>query len=130
MDMKILNPPQSYIDFRCALYSWENKGDYQYKEEFDSIRSKFYKEFKDAEEEIKKFCNEIYEARINMDMPKEKFEIREDDGKKHGRIVEGMIYDIQYLRDKGKLLKRKIYYANQGVFGIHTKVESEEEIPF
>jgi hypothetical protein len=140
----ILNPPGSYIKWRCAIHEWEHNPS-NTKEDFDQIKKKFYKEFPDSQTEVRNFCNAIIEARYELNLPVEKFEIREDDGKKHGRVVSGMIYDIEYWLERGVIKQRKTYMANQGVFGIRNEVkeykptrdrkveasgEIEEEVPF
>ena len=119
--MDILNPPQSYINWRCATHNWERSSD-STPEEFKRIRNKFYAEFPDTEDEIIRFCNWLINARNEGSLPIERFEIRESDGKLHGRVVSGMIYDIEYWRDKGQVKRRKIYTEDQGQFSRQTEM--------
>ncbi len=115
MNINILNPPKSYIDWRCVIHAWEENHQNS-KEEFDSIKRKFYgnDEYKNQESEILEFCKELNEARQDRSLLFEKREIREKDGKTYGHVVSMMIYDIQYWREKGQIKSRKIYMAEQG----------------
>jgi len=100
--MDILNPPKSYIEFRCAIHRLVDK-------EIDDAKVKFYKTFPNVKEEILNFFNWLYEARNKMSLPVEKIEIRESDGHKHGKVKTMMIYDIEYWREGGEIKQRKIY---------------------
>lgn len=106
--MDILNPPKSYIDWRCSTHDWEVDPNSTV-EEFESIQKKFYKQFNGVRDEIETFCKELELARRSRSLPIEKIELREGDGKKRGNVVPAMIHDIQYWRVKRNLFKRKIY---------------------
>ena len=107
--MDILNPPKSYIDWRCTIHDWENNPN-NTKEQFDSIRKKFYekKEYEGCENEILEFCRWLHKARNEMSLPIEGVAIRED-GIKTRQICRMMIYDIYYWRKEGKLWWQKQY---------------------
>ena len=132
--MNILNPPQNYIDYKCAVHRLEGT-------EFEEAKRKFYKQ-NHCEEEIHQCFNWLYNARNEFSLPIEKIEIREADGKKHGRIVPMMIFDIEYWMENGRIMNRKIYMGDQGEFsesGEKSKIvdhkmraagEDEDEVPF
>ena len=101
--MNILDPPKTYIDFRCALHGIPD-------DEINQKKRKFYEKANDgAKEEIIKFTNWLIDARIAMILPTEKIEVREADGKKHGRVEEMMIYDIEYWIEGNRIRQKKIY---------------------
>jgi hypothetical protein len=100
--MDILNPPKSYIEYRCTIRGLADK-------ELEDARSKFYRSFPDTKEEIAQFFSWLYEARHDYSLPVEKIELRENDGKKRGNVQPMMIYDIEYWKEKGQTKQRKIY---------------------
>ena len=137
--MDILNPPKSYINWRCTTHDWESARD-STPEKFNKIRDAFFKQFPDAEEEIRQFSKWLENARNERTLPYEKIEIRESNGKKHGHIVRIMIYDIQYWREGKQVRNKKIYMVNQGDLAVEEakkidlKMRSagdyQEEVPF
>ncbi len=100
--MDILDPPKAYIDFRCAIRNANP-------EQFQFMMKKFYESNRGTESEIIEFCNWVHESRHNGTLPSERVEIREMDGKKHGRVVPMMIYDIDYEIRGKDIIRRKIY---------------------
>ena len=114
--MNILNPPKNYIDFRCAVHGLDGR-------EYDEAKAKFYKAF-NCKEEVVGFYNWLCEEKQKMSLPVEKIEVREDDHKKHGRVVPMMIYDIDYWREHGTIKQRKTYVIFE-----RPKEKSIEELP-
>jgi len=107
--MNILEPFKSYIDFRCYTHGLSGP-------ELSNAQEKFYKKHSDYKGEIIKFSNWLKEQREGLLLPFEKIEIREQDGKKHGRVVEAMIFDIEYWIENNQVKRRKIYSNDQGIF--------------
>jgi len=114
--MNILNPPKNYIDFRCAVHGLDGR-------EYDEAKAKFYKAF-NCKEEVVGFYNWLCEEKQKMSLPVEKIEVREDDHKKHGRVVPMMIYDIDYWREHRTIKQRKTYVIFE-----RPKEKSIEELP-
>jgi hypothetical protein len=125
--MNILNPPKSYVDYRCYTHDWEMEDDPP-KGELEQVRSKFYKQFPGAKEEVKRFCSWLHDARHDETLPIEKIEVRESDYKKHGQVVSMMIFDIQYWRDEGRIKMRKIYVPLEKVLYQHIPPAPSKEI--
>ncbi len=135
--MDILNPPQSYINWRCATHDWERDPDSS-PDEFNRIRKAFYKEFPDTEEEIKQFCNWLVDARQSGGLPVEQIEVRSSGG----RATKAMIYDIEYWRERGHIKRRKVYMGNQDQFSGQSEIvvkkdqkmraagDYQDEVPF
>jgi hypothetical protein len=135
--MNILKPPKNYIDYRCYVHGLSGQ-------ELVDAQAKFYKKHPEWRPEIINFFNWMIEQRNLGLLPVEKIEVRENDGKKHGRVVSAMIYDIEYWIENNKIKQRKVYIADRGVFGADVvqeraevrdkKMEStgehEEEVPF
>lgn len=107
--MEILNPPKSYIDYRCYIHGLSGQ-DLAY------ASDKFYKKHSEDKGEIVRFFDLIKDQREKRLCPFEKIEVREEDGKKHGRVETGMIYDIDYWIEGNVIKQKKIYMADQGVF--------------
>jgi hypothetical protein len=107
--MEILNPPKSYIAYRCYIHGLSGQ-------ELSYAQDKFYKKHSENKGEIVRFFNLIKDQREKRLCPFEKIEVREEDGKKHGRIETAMIYDIEYWIEGNKIKQKKIYMADQGVF--------------
>jgi hypothetical protein len=107
--MNLLDPPKSYIDYRCYVHGLSGQ-------ELSSAQEKFYRKHSEYKGEIVRFCDWIKEQRENKLMLIEKIEVRENDGKKHGRVVSAMIYDIEYWIENNQIKQKKIYIAKQGVF--------------
>lgn len=100
--MEIFNPPQSYINYRCYVHGLSGS-------ELSISQEKFYKKNSDQKTEICNCFNWLEIRRIEFSLPYENIEIRESDGKKHGYIMNMMIYDIEYWIETGRLKQRKIY---------------------
>jgi len=107
--MEILNPPKNYIDYRCYVHGLSGQ-------ELSSAQEKFYKKHPEWKAEIIRFFNWMMNQRNENLLPYEKIEVREQDCKKHGRVVEAMIFDIEYWIENNQIKLRKIYMGNQGVF--------------
>lgn len=107
--MSILNPPKSYVDYRCYIHGLSGN-------ELISAQDKFYKKNYEYRGEISRFLNYIDESRQFGNLPFEKVEIKDLDGKKRGNIQNIMIYDIEYWIEGGRIKQRKIYMGEQGQF--------------
>ena len=107
--MDILNPPKNYIDYRCYVHGLSGQ-------ELSSAQEKFYKKHSEYKGEIQRFFDWMENQRNIWALPYEKIEVREQDGKKHGRVVSGMIYDIEYWIENNQVKWRKIYIGKQGLF--------------
>ena len=107
--MNILNPPKSYVDYRCYIHGLSGL-------ELSNSQEKFYKKNSEYRGEISRFFNYLDDARQTSSLPFEKIEIRGTDGKKRGKVVSAMIYDIEYWVEGGSIKQRKVYTANQGKF--------------
>jgi len=118
--MEILNPPKSYIDYRCYVHELSGP-------ELVNAQEKFYKKHPEWRSEIIRFFNFMIDQRNSGSLPIEKIEIRENDGKKHGRVVSAKIYDIEYWIENNEIKMRKIYIANQGVFGSNIIMREERQ---
>jgi hypothetical protein len=135
--MDLLNPPKNYIDFRCYVHGLSGP-------ELSDAQRRFYQKHSESKGEIIRFSNWLKNQQENWLLPVEKIEVREHDGKKHGRVIEAMIYDIEYWIEDNQIKQRKIYMARQGIFGSLMEVnrvcnemagspksyKSQEEIPF
>jgi hypothetical protein len=106
-NFNILKPPRNYVDYRCATHGLSG-------DELVTAQEKFYKKRHSDRPEICKFFNWMIESRNNLSLPVEKIEVREKDGKKHGRVIPLMIYDIEYFIEGGEIKQKKIYIAEQG----------------
>ena len=95
--MDILKPPQSYIEFRCAIHGLQDK-------DMEDAKSKFYRKFQDSKQEILNFFNYLYRVRNEMSLPIEKI-VRK--GELNSESM--MIYDIEYWKEDGETKQRKIY---------------------
>ena len=105
--MNILNPPKSYIDYRCYVHGLSGS-------ELIAAQDRFYRKHDESRAEICTFFNQIIQARENRSLPVEKIEVREPDGKKYGNVVSMMIYDIEYWIENGRIRQSKIHMASQG----------------
>jgi len=101
-DFKVFDPPQSYIDYRCYVYGLSGP-------ELAMAQHDFYKKKNDLRPEIIKFHNWLCDMREQCRLPVERIEVREADGKKHGRVESMMIFDIEYYLEGGRVMKRKVY---------------------
>lgn len=104
--MEILNPPKSYIDYRCYIHGLSGQ-------ELSSAQEKFYKKHSESKHEIIRFFNWMKDQRDIELLPIEQIEIRENDGKKHGKVLKMVIYDIDYWIEGGQLKQRKIYIPQE-----------------
>ena len=107
--MNLLSPPKSYIDFRCYVHGLSGA-------ELGPAQEKFYRKHPEFKGEIVSFCHWIDQQRAEWLLPIEKIEVRENDGKRHGRVVSAMIFDIEYWIENNSVKQRKIYMAKQGEF--------------
>ena len=105
--MDILNPPKSYIDYRCTTNGLSG-------EELTKSHDRFYKSRYKEKVEICSFFNWLLKKRQEWSLPFEKIEVHESDGKKRGKVVSMMIVDIEYWVENGEIKQRKIYMAKQG----------------
>jgi hypothetical protein len=120
--MDLLNPPPSYIRFRCFLHGVPG-------DEVEARTRTFYKQNAGTRDEIRQFSNWLHRARNERSLPCEKVEIRELDGKKHGRVVPMMLFDIEYWEQEGRIHSRKIYMADQGELLLYRTERSKEAAP-
>jgi len=109
--MDILNPPEVYIKYRCAVHGLSGQ-------ELILAQERFYKKQPESRTEICQFFNRLEEERNNNNLPFERIEVRDSDRKRHGHVVKMMIYDIEYWIEGGNIKKRKTYLANQGELAI------------
>lgn len=129
--MDVLNPPKSYIDYRCFIHELSGPA-------LVNAQERFYRKQSELKGEICTFFNELIKGRENRLLPFERIEIREQDGKKHGQVNRMMIYDIEYWIENGRIRQRKIYVAEQGQLSRSeaqqidhkARAAGEEEVPF
>ena len=100
--MNIFDPPKVYVDFRCALHGIRD-------DDIGEAQRKFYRANPGAREKIIQFLNWLYNARHEWTLPVERIQIRELDGRKHGRVSRMMIYDIEYFEHENQIKERRIY---------------------
>ena len=99
--MEILNPPKSYIDYRCYTYGLSGP-------EVTSAQERFFRKNPDSKAEIGVFCEWLNKARNEGTLPIEQIVITK------GNATKMMIFDVEYWIQGGKVWKRKLYLANQG----------------
>jgi len=100
--MNILNPSENYINYRCYIYGLSGSG-------LVAAQEKFYKKNLKLTPEISRYFNWMVEQRNNFSLPVERIEVREMDGKKHGKVESMMIYDIEYYIEGGIIKQKKLY---------------------
>ncbi len=100
--MNIIDPPDIYKQYRCALHGVPD-------DDIREAQRKFYRANPGARDKIIQFLEWIYRARHEGTLPVERIQIRESDGKKHGRISRMMIYDIEYFEQENQIRERKVY---------------------
>ena len=111
--MNVLDPPESYIRYRCATRSLSGQ-------ELTLAQERFYKKEFDSRAEISQLFDWLEQQRADVSLPYERIVV------KNGHSERLMIYDIEYWNQGGRIVKRKIYLANQGQLAIG---ETEEHKP-
>ena len=124
--MDILNPPESYKKYRCAVRGLSGG-------ELTLAQERFYKKDPESRAEICIFFDWLEEQRTNFSLPFERINV------KNGHSEKIMIFDIEYWIEGGKLKQKKIYLADQGQLSredqpVDRKMaaagDMEEEVPF
>jgi hypothetical protein len=121
--MNIFDPPDIYKQYRCALHDVPD-------EDVGEAQRKFYRANPGAREKIIHFLNWLYKARHEGILPIERIEIRESDGKKHGRISRMMVYDIEYFEHENRIRERRVYIPADPKRGPKDAEETQDHIPF
>jgi hypothetical protein len=114
----ILNPPKSYIDYRCITHEMNGP-------ELESIQKKFFRDKNEMQKEVKTFFNWIIEQRNELKLPIERIRRRYPNGKEDLEAQYMMIYDIEYWLEGGRIMQKKIYLPLKD-----KEVPFHDEVPF